>query len=225
MKTKSFFAMVAAIFLAVTIDAHAQSQTQFPGPEIQQKAVRRTDFLTGVVSDWIMNVKEYVYDGFYLQTQTEKIIVIFPTSMANDLRRDVKVGNTISVKGIRGNDTLGIKRINLISVIVDGQTIPNNPVMLADSLVAGETVYGSAKIIAFQKNTDGKISGYVLDNKTILRVGPNINSELERALVLGANLTYSGIKSGSGSGEDAWSTYAVIVCQTITIHGKQYLTR
>lgn len=223
MRTIILCATVTVFFTAVTVCA--QTPKQLPGPEIKQKATQRASYVTGVVSDWIMNVKEYVYDGFYFQTESEKYIVTFPTAIVNELRKDVKVGNTISVKGIRGDDTLGLKRINLISVTVDGQTTPNNPAAVSDSLVTTELVNGKAKIKDFQKNVDGKISGYVLDNKTILRVSPNTSKELEKLLVKGVDVSYSGIKSDSGSGEDAWSTYAVIQCQTIAVNGKQYLTK
>jgi len=223
LKTKLMF--TSAIVLAITIHFHIYAQSEPAGQLTQPATLKHVDTYSGLLTDWILSIQKYVYVGFYLQTSGEKFMVMFPANMTDKLRKAVKVGNTITVNAIEINDTLGIRRLNLVNVIVDGETLQGNPPVVTDSLAAAEIIDGNAKIRELQKNVEGKITGYILDNKTILRIAPNINTGLDKLLIVGAGISYSGTKSYSGSGEDAWASYTIIRCQRITINGKEYLTQ
>lgn len=196
---------------------------------VAQKATKETSLksvvVSGYVNDWILDMKRNTYNGFYLQANSGQLMIMFPEHMANELRQTIKIGNTLTVNGLETKDSLGVIKINLESVTIDGTTITVSPPYLPGMAPANENVTGTAKIMELQKHISGKITGYILDNKTILRLGPNIVNELSKRLVIGTTITYAGIKSATGSGEDAWATYTVILCKTITIDGKEYLTQ
>lgn len=223
MNIKIMRTTVIFLFMAFCFNTHAQSEN--PVSKSEKEALSQTIVASGYITDWIENTKDYLFDGFNLQTNDEKMMVMFPTHMGSELRQEIKIGNTITVNGFETKDSLGVTKINMVSVKVEGKTIQVSPPLLAGAAPVNEIINGGAKIRELQKNVDGKISGYVLDNKTILRLAPNVSNELTRMLVVGATLSYSGIKTSSGSGEDAWASYTIIRCQTIIMNGKQYLTQ
>jgi len=214
--------IITILFMACCLHSHAQSEIQ--GSDLQKKALSKTIVVSGYITDWIENTKDYLLDGFNFQANEEKLMVMFPVHMSKELRRTIKTGNTITISGLETKDSLGVIKIDLVSVTNDGITIEVSPPFLPGVAPMVETINGKATIRELQKNVDGKISGYILDNKTILRLAANISNELIRLLVAGATVSYSGIKSNGGSGEDAWASYTIIRCQSIFIDGKQYLT-
>jgi hypothetical protein len=222
MRIKMLFTTVIVLLMAIHFNSYAQSEKH--GSKARKETLPQAVVVSGYVTEWLVNSKKDVYDGFYLRTIDEKLMVMFPVHMGSELRQAIRIGKTIAVNGIETKDTLGVKKINLASVTIDGKTIQVDPSILAGATPANEIINGTAKIRELQKNVDGKVTGYILDNKTILRLAPNIGNELVRLLVAGATISYSGIKSDSGSGGDAWASYTIINCQTITIKGKQYLT-
>ena len=88
-----------------------------------------------------------------------------------------------------------------------------------------ELVNSSGKIIELQKDKQGKVKGFILENKTILRVCPSVAEQLTKLAVVGTSITYSGDKKALCTGEATAETYTIIHCKTITINGKQYLTK
>ena len=213
---------VIFLFMAICFNTHAQSES--PGSNSQKEVLSQT-IVSGYVTDWLVSVKENKIDGFYLQTNNDKLMVMFPSHMGSELRQEIRTGNTITVNGFETKDSLGVTKINMVSVTIEGKTINITSPFIEGTMPAPELINGFAKIRELQKNVDGKVTGYILDNKTILRLAPNISNELIRMLVVGATVSYSGTKSDSGSGEDAWASYTIIRCQTIIMNGKEYLTQ
>ena len=212
------------IVLVMAIDFNTYAQTKVSTPKAQKETLPQVIVVSGNVTDWLVSSNENVVNGFYLQTNNDKLMVMFPIHMGNELRQEIIIGNAITVNGLETKDTLGVTKINMVSATIEGKTIKITAPFLPGTMPAPEMINGTAKIRELQKNINGKISGYILDNKTILRVTSNISNELTRMLVAGATISYIGIKSDAGSGEDAWSTYTIILCQSIIINNKQFLT-
>ena len=212
------------IVLLMAIGFNTYAQTKNPSQKKEKETLHQTKVVSGNVTDWLVSSNENVVNGFYLQTNNDKLMVMFPIHMGNELRQEIIIGNAITVNGLETKDTLGVTKINMVSATIEGKTIKITAPFLPGTMPAPEMINGTAKIRELQKNINGKISGYILDNKTILRVTSNISNELTRMLVAGTTISYIGIKSDAGSGEDAWSTYTIILCQSIIINNKQFLT-
>ncbi|MFZ4398909.1 MAG: hypothetical protein ACOYO1_02655 [Bacteroidales bacterium] len=219
MKTKIIFTTMIMAFLFVVYAAEAQDHKRDAKKE--NKILKQVNAFSGKVGEWINNVN-YVYDGFYLQTNTGNLLIRFSTYMGSQLTTALKTGSTISVNGV---DNKKNKEIKLISVTTDGITIYDTPPVTIPKVAANEFIKENAKIIEIQKDKKGKLKGFLLDNKSILRMKLNSTDELMKLTVVGANISYTGVKTFLHNGEVASVSYSIIYCKTITINGKQYLAK
>ncbi len=114
----------------------------------------------------------------------------------------------------------------MVSITADGKNIYDGSVLVVKTTEpAEEAVNGSSKIIELQKDKRGKVNGFILENKTILRVSAKISEQLEKIVKISDVISYSGAKKHLHNGEVAAETYTIIHCKTITINGKEYLTK
>ena len=145
--------------------------------------------------------------------------------MGSELTTAIKTGSTISVNGVEKTSPQGEKEIKLVSVTVDGKIINEAPPVKPATPPVEELINGNGKISELQKDKQGKVKGFMLDNKTILRMPPEVAQQLNTLAIVGTNISYSGIKKILHNGEATAVSYTIIRCKTITINGKQYLTK
>jgi hypothetical protein len=145
--------------------------------------------------------------------------------MGVELTTTIKTGNTITVNGVEKTTLQGAKEIKLVSITANGTTINETPVVKPAKPVTEEFLNGNGKISEIQKDKQGKVKGYILDNKTILRISPNVAQQLNTLAIAGIAISYSGTKQALHTGEVAVAGYTIIRCKTITVNGKQYLTK
>lgn len=223
MKSKIILMTAISLLIAIAFTINAQQKPR--NQKESKKPLQEVKSFTGEVTGWANN-DDFVYNGFFLQTNSTKFLVKFPPHMGSALTTAIKTGSTISVNGVEGLDTLaGIKEIRLVSVIADGKTLNETTPVAPATIPAKELINGNGKISELQKNKDGKVKGFILDNKTILRVPPNVAEQLNTVAVVGAAISYSGEKQILHTGEVAADSYTIIHCKTITFNGKQYLTK
>jgi len=221
---KSKILLATAIVLLMSIAYISNAQTKAPQPKQKEKPLQQVTTFTGQAGDWVNN-DDYVFNGFYLQTSSTKYLVNFPTHMGKELTTAIKTGNTISVNGVEQTTPQGEKAIKLVSITANGTTINETPPVKPATPPKEEFLNGSGKISELQKDKQGKVKGYILDNKTILRIPPNVAQQLNKVAVAGAAISYSGSKQVLHDGEVALDSYNIIHCKTITLNGKQYLTK
>ena len=222
MKIKMMLTGVIAVFIAISFTSIAQQKK--PVAKAENKPLEQVMAFSGQVGSWAYN-EDYVYNGFYLQTTSDKYLVKFPTHMGNELTTALKTGSTITVNGVECASPQGGKEIKMVSIIDDGKEISNSPLVKTDVKPVIEIIKGSGNIIELQKDKKSKIIGFILDNKTILRVSQHVAIQLNKLAVVGTSISYSGDKKHLRNGEVAANDYILLLCQSITINGKQYLTK
>lgn len=225
--------------LAVLITASAITNSvnaQLPAPKEpphgpHQKAPRMHDgglqqvtTVQGSVVKMAAN-DDFVYDGFYLLSGSDSILVKFPSHMGAQITAAVKTGSTVSVNGVLHYPPFGGKEMRMVSVTANGQTIADVMPATAPTPVVESTVTGNGKITSLQTGREGRVKGFILDGKTILKVPPHIAEQLGAMAQTGAAIAYTGTKKASKTGEVSTGNYSIIHCQTITVNGQQYLVR
>lgn len=165
---------------------------------------------------------DYVYDGFYLLNNNDSLLVKFPPHLGTQIMSLVKQGATVSVNGVLNSKPNGEKEVKMLSVTASGKTIVDTA---SQRLVVPADAYtsGSGTITALQTNREGNVTGFVIDNKTILRVPPHASSQLGNLVKANTSVAYTGMKKETKQGEAVAQSYTIVHCKTITVNGQQYL--
>jgi hypothetical protein len=229
MKSHFFSTTLATVLAICTLTSHAQPAPPHPegprGPrEMHDQPLQRLMAFSGQAGEWVAN-DDYVYDGFYLQTGEGKLLVKFPAHMGNQLTRAIKSGSSITVNGAEHANPEGIREIRMFDITVNGKTFSDTPRAVPGTPKEPVQSSGSGKITALQKARDGKVNGFVIDGKTILRMPPHVVTEIGSLVNTGTGVSFTGVKKSLNDGEAQAGNYTVIHCQTLTINGTQYLVR
>ncbi len=216
--------ITAAIILFMVIAATSFAQHKPHSTNAVKKPLQQITAFTGQVTGWVNN-DDFVYDGLYLQSGATKYMVKFPTHMGLELTTAIKTGSTVTVNGVEKASSTGEKEIKLVSIIADGKTINESTPAKAATAPAKELTNSSGKITQLQKDSHGKVNGFILENKTILRVAPPVAEQIVKLAVVGTTISCTGEKQILHNGEATSEIYTIIRCKTITINGKQYLTK
>lgn len=230
-KAASFIAVL--IFSATIINAQtpppppgmplvAQGDKRMaPPPPAAEQSLQEVTAFNGKVVKLAAN-DDYVYDGFYILNGNDSLLVKFPPHLGNTITKAANVGSSITVNGVQNTSPSGQKEIRMVSITANGNTIANTPP--ANSIPPVESVVnGSGKVSSLQTNREGRVSGFMLDNNTILRIPPHANNQLASLVQQGASISYTGNKKAANTGEAMSANYTIIHCTTLTLNGKQYL--
>ena len=150
---------------------------------------------------------------------------MFSPNMGKKLRRKLKENTILFITGAEVTLASGDKVIRLVSFTDEDGNIHNTPTAAITREKVGRVMRGKSKINELQKNNQGKDEGFVLDNQIILRMPLENIEKMKKIALIGATVSYSGEKQKLSSGEAAQMDYTVIYCNTMTINGKEYLTR
>jgi len=168
---------------------------------------------------------DYVYDGFYLHTEQDSMLVRFPAHLGAQVTALVKAGSTVTVNGTLESPPAGDKEIRMVSLSSKGQTLYDSPPAAPLTPSADNFVNGKGKVVGTQLDREGRMNGLLLDNKTVLRIPPGIAGELAGMAKDGAQVGYSGMQKTPRSGEVAANDMKIVHCNTIIINGQQFLVR
>jgi hypothetical protein len=219
MKPRLWLMTVTVLVLGFPITNNAQYDSR--DFKCENKTVQLVSVFFGKFSGWENN-DDYVYHGFYLQTKTEIYLVKFSPNMGDQLVSEIKPGNYIQINAVEEKDTLKEKTVMLVSITIDGKYIYNRVFNESTKPPVEDFVFGSSKIKQLQKNRLGQVKGLILEDKTILRIPPNIIEQLNKEVIIGTYISYSGYQT-LRNGEFALVNYPVVRCITFTVNEKQYL--
>lgn len=165
---------------------------------------------------------DYVYDGFYMLNGSDSLLVKFPPHLGNQIAPLVKNGANVTVSGTLNYPSFGGKEIRMVSLTANGNTIYDAPPSRAPVLPAETFVKGSGKISATQTDREGRLNGFILDNKTILHIPPQVAAQIDAMAKTGAGIDYTGMQKTAKQGEVMAADYTIVHCNTITVNGQQY---
>jgi hypothetical protein len=218
MKLKIVSFITMAFMMTIVVNSAAQS-TYSNVPS--ENRLHQATVFTGRLTGWSNN-RDFAYDGFYLQSGTENYLVKFSPNLGNELTSALKVGSEISVNAVEVPEITDKKVIRLVNITTNGMNIYDNPPALKVLAPAEEFIYGSGKITQIQDDKAGELKGYILNDKTVLRIPIYAAEQLDKIAVAGAYVTYSGSQI-LRNGEFAPVHYTIVRCRTLTIDEKQYI--
>jgi hypothetical protein len=134
----------------------------------------------------------------------------------------LKVGSEISVNAVEIPEMADKKVVRFVNITTNGMNIYDNPPALKVLAPAEEFIYGSGKITQVQDDKVGELKGYILNDKTVLRIPLYAAEQLDKIAVAGAYVSYSGSQI-LRNGEFAPIHYTIVRCRTLTIDEKQYI--
>lgn len=222
MKSKIVLITVMALLFAVSLPGSAQKAKQ--AQKAPAKKVEKALIVSGQLVGWVYN-EDFVYNGLNLQTTNGIFLVKFPSNKGLQLTSAVQVGNTITVNGFEIVLAQGEKAIKPIGISFNGKNVFDSIPLTPAVAQTKENIYSKGKIVELQKDKQDRLKGLILDNKIILRVPKNFSEQFVKEAVVGKIVSFSGVKQNLRNGESAAVSYTIIRCKTITIDGKQYLTK
>jgi len=193
-------------------------------PAPREQGLRVVSTVTGKVVKLQAN-DDFVFDGFYIISGSDSLLVKFPAHMGSQISPIAKPGSQITVSGVSENPGVGTKEMRMVSITTGGKTLTDNPPATPITPVQETTVTGNGKVTSLQTDREGNVNGAFIDNKTVLRFPPHVSAQLGNSLVKGSAISYSGSQKNKEQGEISLEDYKVIRCNTITVNGQQYLVR
>ncbi|MDR2039894.1 MAG: hypothetical protein LBQ60_18385 [Bacteroidales bacterium] len=215
MKKFVMLSMLVAILMGLLVQLQAQPAPKGPGRGLEQVAT-----ISGKVSEWTYN-DDFIYDGLYLQTDQEKIFVKFPPHLGTQMR---SAGEKLIVNGVFRYTPEGKQELKMVSIEGNGWTVYDQK-PLPHTPSRETSINGTAKVSQLQLNKRGDVSGYILENGTILRIPPHVAAQLSQMVQTGSEIGYTGVEKTLKDGEVQVQNYKIVRCQTISINGTQYLVK
>jgi hypothetical protein len=229
---KAMTGAMIVVVLLVCSTVNAQAPPPGPGarPPGPGAALQPVSAFQGRVTGLSAN-DDYIYDGFYLQTAQDSMLVKFPGHLGTQITSLVKAGSMVTVNGTLEYPPFGGKEIRMLSLTANGQTVydtpPTPPTAPAapPAAPADNFVNGNGKVVGTELDREGRMNGLLLDNKTVLRIPPGIAAQLAGLAKNGAQVGYSGMQKMPQTGEVAAGDTKIVHCNTISINGQQFLVR
>ena len=219
---------VAAILVTTALPCIAQPappREPRKGPAPREgigEPLQQVTAIAGTVANWVNN-DDFIYDGFYLQSSAGRVLVKFPPHLGAQLVKELKQGASITVNGVEALNPEGVKETRMVNIVVNGQTIADTPPAPPTVPPAESAISGSGKITALKMDREGRVNGFMVDNKIILKTPPHVAAQLTNLLSTGTDISFTGFKKPANNGEAMVGNYSIVHCQTITIKGTQYL--
>jgi hypothetical protein len=197
---------------------------QPPGPNDPAAVLQPITAFQGKVMRLSAN-DDYIYDGFYLQTSQDSILVKFPARLGAQVLGLAKTGSTVTVNGTMESPPFGEKEVRMVSLTARGQTIYDTPPAVPVAPPMDNFVNGNGKVVGTQVDREGRMSGLLLDNSTVLRIPRASAGQLASLARDGSQIGYSGMQKAAQAGEIAEGDRKIVHCNTISINGQQFLVR
>ncbi|MEO6686904.1 MAG: hypothetical protein ABIN24_13115 [Dyadobacter sp.] len=193
-------------------------------PAPGEKGLRAITTMQGKVVK-LQGNDDFTFDGFYMLSGTDSLLVKFPAHMGTQVSPLTKPGSQVTVSGVLENPPFGTKEIRLVNMTAGGKTLTDTPPAILSTPVQETVITGNGKVTSLQTDREGRVNGIFIDNKTILRLPPHVAMQMGNSINKGTTIAYSGNQKGKEQGEVLLEDYKVVRCTTITVNGQQYLVR
>ena len=221
------FAVFVAIFTFISVSAAAQPdgprprRADLPLPPPAETLQTVTAYQGKVVR--LVTNDDFVYDGFYMLSNNDNLLVRFPPHLGMQITDAVKQGSTVTVNGVYNVAPMGEKEVRMVTINANGKTIVDAAPPAPQTQPVETYVSGNGTITQLQTNREGEVSGAIIDDKIILRMPPHVARQLNNVLRNNTKVLYTGMKKQGSNGEATTGNYAIVHCKTITLNGQQYL--
>ena len=182
--------------------------------------------VSGTVGQWIGN-DDAILDGFMLTSGSgSPTPVKFPPHLGQQVQKAIKSGSSVSVTGFSETTPQGETRFRMNSLTAGKTTVfdaPPTPRTTTPETPTLTTVTG--KISDYRLNRDGRVSGLVLDDKTIVSIPPHVAYQLADLAKKGSAITVQGYPKTIHDGQVQLEKVNILRASVLTINGQQYLVR
>lgn len=220
MKKNKLTVVMTALFL-ISLPFVGLAQRGKPHPPKNNK-LQEVKAFKGKIKEYTYN-DDFIYDGFYLQSNKQTYYVKFPKHLGQQIR---ELRGNITVNGVMKYSRTGEPEIKMVNIQGSGKTVADvNRPRKPQTPPLEQVTSGSGKISEFKFNRKGEVTGYLLGNKTLLRVSPQKAKQLNQMMKTGQKIEFTGVEKKLKEGEVPANNYKIIYCQTISVNGIQYLVR
>jgi hypothetical protein len=176
---------------------------------------------------------DFIFDGFVLNTAGGKTssanpatTVKFPPHLGQQVQQALKPGTTVNVTGYSEANPAGESMFRMTSLTAGKNTVLDAPPAAPDpSAAAPALVTETARVTDYRLGRDGRVNGFVLDNRTIVRIPPHAAFQLTNLAKKGSTITVQGYQRPLRVGQVQLEKTNVLRASVLTINGQQYLVR
>ena len=186
-----------------------------------KRSLEEIQTYSGKITSWHYE-RNYKYDGFYLQTGKDSLLVDFHSDLAARLmalKEDVEVSVVPKYRGKK------YKVVRMLRVHDGKDTVyaNMNPVFHKIHFNKENAIKGKGTIAQLPKKERGRYESCLLDNNVLLRFLFHAPKSISRKLKTGIVIEYTGQEDPLREGEVRAKDYKIFHCLTITIDGKEYV--
>ncbi|GAB4017344.1 hypothetical protein [Spirosoma koreense] len=198
---------------------------QGPGRRNAARGLTSLTTVSGTVGQWIGN-DEAILDGFTLTNGSATTTVKFPPHLGQQVQKATKPGGSVSITGYAETTPTGETLFRMNSLTAGKTTVLDSPPMPATTAPETPSITTvSGKIADYRLNREGRISGLVMEDKTIVTIPPHVAYQLADLAKKGSAITVQGYAKPIHDGQVQLDKLNILRASVLTINGQQYLVR
>ncbi|WP_020595227.1 hypothetical protein [Spirosoma panaciterrae] len=196
-----------------------------PGQEPQAHGLTSLTTVSGTVGQWIAN-DDSVLDGFTIGTGSAATTVKFPSHLGKQIQQAIKPGSSVSVTGYSDTTPRGETVFLLNSLTAGKSTVTHTPpTQPATPPEPPALTTATGKIADYRMDREGRVNGFVLDDKTIVTIPPHVAYQLTNLAKKGNTISVQGYPKSLREGQVQLEKLNILRASVLTINGQQYLVR
>ncbi|MFD2570594.1 hypothetical protein ACFSUS_08120 [Spirosoma soli] len=180
--------------------------------------------ITGAVQQLSTN-DDFVFDGFMLNAGSGIVTVKFPPHLGQQIQKLVKTGTTVSVTGTAETSPRGESTFHMNSLTAGKTTVLDAPPTEPVTPPVETLTNVSGKITDYRVDREGRVNGFVLDDKTVIRVPGHAAYQLTNLATKGTSISVQGYPKTIRNGQVQLEKVNIVRASVVTINGQQYLVR
>jgi hypothetical protein len=180
--------------------------------------------VSGTVQQLTAN-EDDVLDGFTLSTDSATITIHFPPHLGQSIRSAAKPGTLVSVTGFAETGPDGQSHFQLTQLTTGNAVISDTPPAQPLPQVAPALTSLKGKVVAYRSDNEGRTSGLILSDQTLVRIPLLLAGQLVRMIPTGSTIAVNGYVQQPAEGHVRLHTHIIMQASVLTINGQSYLIR